>query len=787
MSRQYCQYFLFFILTILHDTVFCQTNTLPVGINSEVAAVEGGSYTFTSTDFGFSDADAGDTLFKISIQSSPINGFLLYNGADFPILAHILIENIHLLTYTHTGSEGPAEDFFYFKVHDGSQFSVSSASMNIDIQEGPPVAPIALPSSITALEVQPITFNGYDFDYTDLNGDPLIQVAIVQFPANGTLSFFGQPLTVLPAEIDATELGYLSYMPNPGSGMLFDSLYFMASDGELYSDTASMFINVTHVGYAPQPLNDTISLAAGSIYALGAENFQFTDLNLGDTLIRIGLYVYDAPSQGVLLLNGAPFLAGNYVEVDASLLPNLTYVANEFLTSQRDSLEFRVQTQMTGSEPWAYWSDFYNRGTVVINLTAPPTPPHAISGEITTVEGQGYAFALADFGYFDINAEPMQNIKIEQIPQNGALTLNGSTVSNADEILAEDIVNLLYVPNFGAAILFDSLAFRVNDGNSLSENIGKIIIHVLDTNALPIAISSDITIFENESYVFSPANFEMTDFDGDNLTTIKITTLPTNGNLFLNASPVLAGQTLSLFQILHLNYLPNSGFGSPFDSIGFRVSDGIEFSENVANITIHVTHITTPPTALSTEITTPETTLYHFVSTDFGYIDAENDTLFSVRIEALPAKGTLKKGIYYIIFAPHVLQPYELSMLTYLPDEGFGAPFDSLVFSVSDGFDFSENTAKININVTKLVPTTGTPSTEIVIFPNQTSGLIYVQTTLSTPLGCTLFDVSGHKLAAWELQPSHPTIDISDFAAGSYFLLFTDQNGDSVAKKVIKL
>ncbi len=50
--------------------------------------------------------------------------------------------------------------------------------------------------------------------------------------------------------------------------------------------------------------------------------------------------------------------------------------------------------------------------------------------------------------------------------------------------------------------------------------------------------------------------------------------------------------------------------------------------------------LNTPPTASNGTVTTDEDTEHTFAATDFGYLDADNDTLVSVEITGLPTSGT---------------------------------------------------------------------------------------------------------------------------------------------------
>lgn len=77
--------------------------------------------------------------------------------------------------------------------------------------------PVISPFTKTGVRGQPLVFSALDFTnaYADLEGSPLAMVKIVALPGVGTLALNGIPVAA-GAEIPASQLGQLSYIPQPG-------------------------------------------------------------------------------------------------------------------------------------------------------------------------------------------------------------------------------------------------------------------------------------------------------------------------------------------------------------------------------------------------------------------------------------------------------------------------------------------------------------------------------------------------------------------------------------------
>ena len=115
------------------------TNTAPAAANNTVTTAEDTAYTFEADDFGFMDADPGDTLAIVKIWSSQWRGTLALDGVAINWYAVVTKAQIDgkMLTFTPArDARGAPYTTFTFKVNDGTDDS-TFYRMRIDVTDTP--------------------------------------------------------------------------------------------------------------------------------------------------------------------------------------------------------------------------------------------------------------------------------------------------------------------------------------------------------------------------------------------------------------------------------------------------------------------------------------------------------------------------------------------------------------------------------------------------------------------------------------------------------------------------
>ena len=100
-------------------------------------------YTFSSSDFAFSDTDSGDAITHVKIVSLPTRGDLSYNSSNITTTDYeIAIGDIGNLVYT-PDANSETDDSFTFTVSDGTDYSTDPNTITVSINAAPDADDIA--------------------------------------------------------------------------------------------------------------------------------------------------------------------------------------------------------------------------------------------------------------------------------------------------------------------------------------------------------------------------------------------------------------------------------------------------------------------------------------------------------------------------------------------------------------------------------------------------------------------------------------------------------------------
>jgi len=563
----------------------------PTASNNTVTTNEDTAYVFAANDFNFSDVD-GDLLTQIQVTTLETVGSLQLSGVNVTLNQVILKADIDLgnLTFTPlSNANGAGYDSFQFKVHDGTEYSVSSYAITIDVT---PIqdAPTASSNTVTTNEDTAYVFAATDFNFSDVDGDLLTQIQVTALESVGSLQLSGVNVTlnqvILKADLDA---GNLTFTPlSNANGAAYDSFQFKVHDGIEYS-VASYAITID-VNAAPTAANNTVTTNEDTSYIFIANDFNFSDLD-GDPLIQI--QVTSLESVGSLQLSGVDVTLNQVIlkaDLDAG---NLTFTPLSNANGVAyDNFQFKVHD---GTE---YSTASY---TITIDVTPIQDAPTASNNTVTTNEDTAYVFAASDFNFSDVDGDLLTQIQVTTLESVGTLQLSGSDVILNQVILKADIDagNLTFTPLSNAnGVAYDNFQFKVHDGTEYSVGNYTITIDVTPIQDAPTASNNTVTTNEDTAYVFNASDFNFSDVDGDLLTQIQVTTLETVGTLQLSGSDVILNQVISKVDIDagNLTFSPNlNDNGVAYDNFQFKVHDGTEYSVSSYAITIDVTPIQDAP------------------------------------------------------------------------------------------------------------------------------------------------------------------------------------------------
>ena len=720
-----------------------EVNDAPAGTDNTLTTLEDTPYTFAAGDFGFTDPNDNpdDILQSVIITTLPADGILELFGIPVTAGQEIAAANIPNLTFTPAANEfGAGYTDFTFQVRDNG----GTADGGIDLDPTPNTitfdvtevndAPAGADSNVTILEDTNYTFAAADFGFTDPDDSPadnLQSVIISSLPAVGTLQLSGVPVTA-GQNIVVADIPNLVYVPAADvNGIGADGFTFRVMDdggtanGGQDTDTTpnAMTIDITSVNDEPAGTDNTVTALEDVPFAFNVADFGLTDPNDNPDDNLQSVIINTLPANGILELSGVAVTAGQ--EIAAADIPNLTFTAatHEFGAGYAD---FTFQVRDDGGTANGGVNLDATPNTMTIDVTEVNDEPAGVDVTKSTLEDTPMTFALADFGFSDVNdipADNFQSIIISAMPA-GTLELSGVPVIAGQEIALADIPNLVYTPPANIhGINADNFTFQVKDdggtangGQDTDQTPNSVNIDITSVNDAPEGTDSTVTALEDTDYTFNAADFGFTDPDDflapDNLQSVTITTLPTTGTLNLSGVPVTAGQVIAVADIPNLTFtpLPNEN-GAGYDNFTFQVMDdggtangGTDFDTTPNTMTIDVTSVNDAPSGTDNTLTILEDTPHTFNATDFGLTDPDDvpaNNLQSVIISTLPANGTLALSGVPVI-AGQEIAVADIPNLTFTPDlNDNGVGYADFTFQVKD----DDGTANGGID-TDLTPNT---------------------------------------------------------------------------------
>jgi hypothetical protein len=676
-------------------------NDAPTAADRTVSTNEDTPYGFTVADFNFSDID-GDSLESIQITTLESVGALQLSGVDVTLNQVISRADIDAGNLTFTpgaNANGAGYDSFGFSVNDGTTDSVASYTLIVDVN-GTNDAPTAADNTVMTSEDMVYTFTAADFNYSDIEGDPLSSVQITTLETVGALQLSGVDValnqTISRADIDAGNLTFTPVANASGTG--YASFGFSVNDGTADSAVSYlMTVDVTAVNDLPTAANNTVTTSEDTPYIFTVADFNYSDVE-GDALASV--QITSLETVGALQLSGVDVTLNQVIsraDIDAGNLA-FTPVTNASGTSY-DSFGFSVNDG-TAASALSY--------TMTVDVTAVNDAPTAANNTVTTNEDTAYTFTAADFNFSDVEGDSLASVQITALETVGALQLSGVDVTLNQVISRADIDagNLTFTPVANASgASYDSFGFNVNDGTANSALSYTMTVDVTAVNDLPTAADNTVTTNEDTAYTFTAADFNFSDIDGDSLVSVQITALQSVGALQLSGVDVTLNQVISRADLDagNLTFTPvANASGTSYDSIGFSVNDGTVDSAVSYALTVDVTEVNDLPTAADNTVTTSEDTAYTFTVADFNYSDVDGDALFSVQIESLETVGALQlSGVDVTLNQVIDRADIDAGNLTFTPvANASGTSYDSFGFSVNDGTADSAVSYTLTVDVT---------------------------------------------------------------------------------------
>jgi large repetitive protein len=610
-------------------------------------------------------------------------------------------------------------------------------------------------ATVTTAEDTPRPFTLADFLVNDAEQGNNINPSAVRIdtlPATGTLLLSGVPVT--PGQvIPAAQIANLVYAPAPNS-IAPAAFTFSVQDASGQFDTAPNTLGITVTPVADAPVNtvpgaqtvveDTSTPIAGVSVAdpdeasgpaldrLVTTQLSVTNGSVAVTLTGGATISAGANGSGTLTLSGSQ-AAINATLATLAYQGSPNYVGNDTLTM--------LSTDGTG---------LTDTDAVAITITpVNDAPVNTVPAAQTTAEDAARAITGLSIADVDVAAGAMT---VTLAVTNGTLTVSGGTALVAGsgsgtvtltgtlaQINSTLAATVSYVPaaNFnGDAALTITTSDGGNTGaGGVLTDVDTVAIAVSPVNDAPVnTVPATIAVTED---VASPlTGISIADVDAA-AGPISVTLSVPAGTLAATAgsgvavtgsgsgSLVLSGSQADINAFIAASNVSYTTAPNATGSVVLTVTTNDAGNtgaggalSDVDTVTLTISAVNDPPAGTNARLTVNEDTPRSFTPADFGYSDTEGDAFTNVRIDTLPAAGTLTlSGVP--VTAGQVIPVGQLGNLVFTPaPNANGVNYANFNFSVQDAggaFDPSPNTLTFDVTPVNDAPVNTVPAAQTTV------------------------------------------------------------------------
>ena len=573
-------------------------NTPPDSADRSIAGAEDQPVVLASGDFAFIDADAGQSLAAVRIDSLPQAGQLLLNGQPLASGSVVAIADIAaggLVFVPGTNGSGLGYAGFDFSVQDSAgSFDTVPNRIRFDLS---PVndTPVATPAAASGPEDTPIALRLVGIDTED-GAATIVTVTTLPPVSQGALFLAdGTTPVVAGTPLTAAQAASLVFVPAADFNGTVNFPFTVTDSEGLGSAPATAVITVGAVNDAPVAVPATgsgLEDAAAIPVALGG-----TDTEDGVAPI-VTVTTLPPVSQGVLYLadGTTPVVAGT--PLTAVQAASLVFVpATDF--NGAVNLSFTVtDSGGLGSAP----------ATAVITVGAVNDAPVAVPATSSGLEdAAAIPVALGGTDTEDGVAPIVTVTTLPAVPQGVLFLADGTTpVVAGTPLTAAQAASLVFVPaaDFNGTVNFP---FTVTDSEGAVSAPAAAVITIAPVNDAPTQGLPDAqSTPEDTAHLFSAATgnaISVADVDGRQLTTTiavdhgSLTASLAGGAVVTgNGSGLLtlSGTAAEINAVLDgLSYQPAANYSGP-DALTVSTSDG-EAAPTVAAVGIDVVPVADAP------------------------------------------------------------------------------------------------------------------------------------------------------------------------------------------------
>ncbi len=566
-----------------------------------------------------------------------------------------------------------------------------------------------------------------------------------------------------------------------------DTIHFAVAitDDSLLEATESFTAGLSNISGGLVTIADTTAIAsindndAASVAIAGVN----VDEDAGEAIFTITLSgnVQDAFSVGYSVNDSTTVLNSDYTLADTMT----AYFPDNSLDGATQTITVNIVDDLF-AEPTEYFIvellktedaliDFTD--SIAIGSITDDDEANISIENITVNESDGEAVVIVRLsgavqdevtaGYTLSNGSAVQTEDYQFI--EGTITISAGSTTNTTVSISIPVINDGVVESDEYFNVTISNLVATSKQVTISKAEAKVTI--LNDDYAPLAGDIEISGLEDEWLTFSESLFAtaFSDKNNDNLSEIKMMSLPDNGNLFLSGMQVQQGQRISAEDLSKLIFKPDSNWNGT-TAFSYIVSDGWNWSAKEAEVSILVESVNDDPIAVDDIINSLEDKQV-FVNVLENDSDVENDTLIVI--------GLTVNGINYLpgnligLEGKGTLIIEENGEFTFTPDENYNGNPGTISYTISDG-NGGEASAEIKITVYE--------DNDAPRVYHETFEMCYGLTLEANILANGDYDVEGHDLSVANFDAG--TITVGDFSItenGAFVFV----PGDDFAGKLI--
>ncbi|WHZ26464.1 MAG: hypothetical protein OJF51_001259 [Nitrospira sp.] len=494
---------------------------------------------------------------------------------------------------TITGTDPDSGDTQSYSLTDtaGGRFAIDRATGVLTVANGSLLDYESAPSHSVTVRVTDSGGLTYDKTFTitltDVNEAPtslsLSGTTVAENAANGTVVG-----TITGTDPDSGDTQSYSLTDTAGGRFAIDratGVLTVANGSLLDYESApshSVTVRVTDSGGLTYDKTFTITLTD--------VNEAPTSLSLSGTTVAenaangtvVGTVTGTDPDSGDTQSYSLTDTAGGRFAIDRAT--GVLTVANGSLLDYESAPSHSVSVRVTDSGGLTYDKTFtitltdVNEAPTSLSLSGTTVAENAATGTVVgTVSGtdpdagdtQTYSFTDSAGGRFAIDSS------------TGVLTVADSSLLDYESAPSH------------------SVSVRVTDSGGLTYD-ETFTINLTNVNEAPTGADATVTINEDTSHIFTPANFGFSDVDaGDTMSAVRIDSVPSAGTLTLSGLAVTAGQVVTLTDITagNLVFTPAvNANGTGYANVTFSVGDSNNTYDVTPNtLTFNVTAVNDAP------------------------------------------------------------------------------------------------------------------------------------------------------------------------------------------------